>query len=67
MKKNYSRFEGEAKAIIEFIIEGNNKLQAAEEFGVSEFTIDRRIQRLGYTFEEIAKIRDKRLSKKVKE
>lgn len=66
MYRTGESYKYEARSMVQFILEGHNKEETAEEFEVSCGTVARRIKSLGYTYEAIAELRDKRHPKKYK-
>lgn len=64
MYRTVESYEYEARGMIQFILEGHNKKETADEFGVSRDTVNRRLISLGYTYEYIANLRDKRSPKR---
>ena len=49
----------EARAMVQYILEGHNEQETSEEFDVSRETVRRRLKTLGYTYEDLANFRDK--------
>lgn len=58
MYRTGESYRYEARSIVQFILEGHNKEETAEEFKVSRETVARRIKSLGYTYGTIADLRD---------
>lgn len=59
------RFEGqiygyEAKSMAQFILEGHNLQETANEYGTSRETVRRRLRNIGYTYAELRELYEKR-------
>ena len=64
MYRTGESYKYEARSMVQFILEGHNEKETAEEFGVSRETVAKRIKSLGHTYEAIVELRDKRHPKK---
>lgn len=65
MNRTLKSYVYEARSMVQFILEGNNEKETAEEFNVSHEIVRRRIKLLGYTYEDLVECKNKNSSKKI--
>lgn len=54
----------EAESMVQFILDGHNLRETAEEHGVTIEVVNDRIRKKGYTYADLVEIREKSKSKK---
>lgn len=51
-------YQFEAKGMVQFILEGHNEQETADEFDTSRETVRRRLRSIGYNYADLAEMRD---------
>lgn len=60
MERTRESYLYEARCMAQFILEGHDEQQTADEFDTSRETVRRRLKSIGHTYADIVEIRKKR-------
>lgn len=60
MERTGESYEYEAKSMAQFILEGHDEQETADEFGTGRTTVRRRLKSIGHTYADLVEMREKR-------